>query len=170
MGHWLSLAQPFFSKIFMGLGQRGTTDVPGKELYCAAHEITMPKIDVISDIHGHTDKLRHLLSRLGYEQTGGVYRSPDRRVIFVGDLIDRGPAIGEVMEIVAGMLNSGADQIVMGNHEFNALCYHTPNGNGRYLRPHTEQNCAQHAATLAYFEKNLTESISGRTKPSGIDQ
>lgn len=43
----------------------------------------------------------------GYEQSGGVYGSLDRRAIFVGDLIDRGPAIGEVMEIVAGMLRPG---------------------------------------------------------------
>jgi hypothetical protein len=58
------------------------------------------------------------------------------------------------MEIVAGMVRAGAAQIVMGNHEFNALCFHTPDGNGEYLRHHTKQNCAQHAATLAYFEKN----------------
>jgi hypothetical protein len=47
------------------------------------------------------------LSRLGYEQTGGVYGSSDRKAIFVGDLIDRGPAIGEVIEIVEGMLRAG---------------------------------------------------------------
>jgi hypothetical protein len=75
-------------------------------------------------------------------------------VIFVGDLIDRGPAIGEVMDIVAGMLRAGAAQIVMGNDEFNALCFHTPDGKGGYLRPPTEKNCAQHAETLTYFEKN----------------
>jgi Calcineurin-like phosphoesterase len=114
----------------------------------------MPTIDVIGDIHGHAGKLRKLLNRLGYEQTGGVYSSPDRKAIFVGDLIDRGPAIGEVMEIVAGMLRAGAAQIVMGNHEFNALCFHTPNTEGGYLREHSEKNCEQHAETLAYFEKN----------------
>ena len=69
----------------------------------------MPTIDVIGDIHGYADKLRKLLSRLGYEQNGGVYGSPDRKAIFVDDLIDRGPAIGEVMEIVAGMLRAGAE-------------------------------------------------------------
>lgn len=61
----------------------------------------------MGDIHGYVDKLRRLLSRLGYEQSGGVYGSLDRRAIFVVDLIDRGPAIGEVMEIVAGMLRTG---------------------------------------------------------------
>jgi hypothetical protein len=114
----------------------------------------MPTIDVIGDIHGQADKLQQLLSRLGYEQSGGVYGSPDRRVIFVGDLIDRGDAIGEVMEIVEGMVRAGAAQIVMGNHEFNALCFHAPDGKGGYLRPHTDKNCAQHAATLTHFEKN----------------
>jgi Calcineurin-like phosphoesterase len=120
----------------------------------ASSSFTMPTIDVIGDIHGYADKLRKLLSRLGYEQTGGVYGSPDRKAIFVGDLIDRGPAIGEVMEIVEGMLHAGTAQIVMGNHEFNALCYHTPDGKGGYLRSHCKKNCDQHAATLAYFEKN----------------
>lgn len=114
----------------------------------------MPTIDVIGDIHGYAHKLRRLLSRLGYEQSGGVYGSPDRRTIFVGDLIDRGPAIGEVIEIVERMLRAGAAQIVMGNHEFNALCFHTPDEKGGYLRPHTDKNCAQHAATISYFEKN----------------
>jgi hypothetical protein len=114
----------------------------------------MPTIDVIGDIHGNADKLRALLSRLGYQQSGGVHGSPNRRAVFVGDLIDRGDAIGEVIEIVEGMVRAGAAQIVMGNHEFNALCFHTPDGKEGYLRPHTEKNCAQHAATLAYFKRN----------------
>lgn len=114
----------------------------------------MPTIDVIGDIHGQADKLRRLLSRLGYEQSGGVYGSPDRKAIFAGDLIDRGRKIGEVLEIVEGMLRVGSVQIVMGNHEFNALGFHTPDGKGGYLRPHTEKNCKQHAATLSHFEKN----------------
>lgn len=114
----------------------------------------MPTIDVIGDIHGHADKLRKLLSRLGYQQTGGAYGAPDRKAIFVGDLIDRGSEIAEVIEIVEGMLRAGAAQIVMGNHEFNALCYHTPKAEGGYLREHSDKNREQHAATLAYFEKD----------------
>jgi hypothetical protein len=58
------------------------------------------------------------------------------------------------MEIVEGMLRAGAAKIVMGNHEFNALGYHTTDGKGGYLRPHTEKNFAQHAETLRYFKKN----------------
>jgi Calcineurin-like phosphoesterase len=117
----------------------------------------MPTIDVIGDIHGNADKLRALLRRLGYEQSGGVYGSPDRRAIFVGDLIDRGDAIGEVIEILERMVRAGAAQIVMGNHEFNALCFDRPNGKGGYLRPHTEKNRDQHAKSLTYFEDNPGE-------------
>jgi hypothetical protein len=79
----------------------------------------MSTIDVIGDIHGCADKLRALLSRLGYEQSGGGYGSADRRAIFVGDLIDRGP----VIEIVAGMLRAGAAQIVMGNFQRSRFSY-----------------------------------------------
>jgi hypothetical protein len=114
----------------------------------------MRKIDVIGDIHGYANKLRRLLSRLGYEEVGGFYAHPERSAIFVGDLIDRGPEIGEVLEIVSGMVRGGTAQIVMGNHEFNALGFHTPDGQGGYLRPHTPENCAQHSATLSYFEEN----------------
>ncbi|HEX6563945.1 MAG TPA: metallophosphoesterase, partial [Chthoniobacterales bacterium] len=104
--------------------------------------------------HGYANKLRQLLNRLGYEEVGGAYTHPERSAIFVGDLIDRGPAIGGVLEIVSGMVHAGSARIVMGNHEFNALGFHTPDGAGGYLRSHTEKNCGQHAATLQYFERN----------------
>ena len=52
------------------------------------------------------------------------------------------------------MIRVGAAQIVMGNHQFKALGFYTPDVKGGYLRPHTKKNWAQHAATLSYFEKN----------------
>jgi hypothetical protein len=95
----------------------------------------MPTIDVVGDIHGHADKLRKLLIRLGYEQTGGVYGSPDRKAIFVGDLIDRGSSIGEVMEIVEGMLRAGAAQIVMGQPRIQRTCFPYTGWKGRISAP-----------------------------------
>jgi hypothetical protein len=50
---------------------------------------------------------------------------PDRQAIFVGDLIDRGPRQVESVEIVRSMVDAGAAQIAMGNHEFNAIAYAT---------------------------------------------
>jgi hypothetical protein len=92
-----------------------------------------------------------LLRVLGYEKIGGVYASADRKAVFVGDLIDRGPAIGETLEIVKAMVDAGSGICAMGNHEFNALAFHTPDGTGSYVRPHSEKNIQQHAKTLEFF-------------------
>jgi hypothetical protein len=48
-------------------------------------------IDFIGDIHGHYDRLIALLEKLGYTKKNGVYKHPSRRVIFLGDYLDRGP-------------------------------------------------------------------------------
>jgi len=47
--------------------------------------------DIIGDIHGHADELKVLLNKLGYTESKGIYSCPGRKVIFVGDYIDRGP-------------------------------------------------------------------------------
>ena len=106
--------------------------------------------DVIGDIHGCADKLEALLSRLGYEKSGGVWRHPDRMVIFLGDYIDRGPQILETLTLVRNMREAGTAECLMGNHEFNAVCWSTPrpDDSGEYLRSHNEKNTVQHAATL----------------------
>ncbi|MFM7107886.1 MAG: metallophosphoesterase, partial [Planctomycetaceae bacterium] len=64
--------------------------------------------DLIGDVHGHADALRALLQSLGYARRQGVFVHPDRRVIFLGDFIDRGPAIRETLEIVRPMVEAGA--------------------------------------------------------------
>ncbi len=48
------------------------------------------------------------------------------------------------------MVDSGSALAVMGNHEFNALAWDTPDPNrpGEYLRPHSDKNFRQHAAFL----------------------
>jgi hypothetical protein len=111
----------------------------------------MQHYDLIGDIHGHAAKLRRLLAELGYREQGGVYRHPHRQAIFLGDFIDRGPDNLETVAMVRAMVEDGAALAVMGNHEFNALAYHTPDPDrpGEYLRRHTEKNQHQHSAFLA---------------------
>jgi len=53
--------------------------------------------DLIGDIHGRAVELEALLSKLGYALSGRVYRHPDRKVIFLGDFVDRGPYQGRVL-------------------------------------------------------------------------
>jgi hypothetical protein len=105
--------------------------------------------DLIGDIHGHADALQQLLGKLGYARHKGVYRHPDRQAVFLGDFIDRGPKIRETLEIVRPMIDSGAALAVMGNHELNALAFHTPVPcrPGDYLRPHNETNSNQQSET-----------------------
>ncbi len=99
--------------------------------------------DIIGDIHGCATKLVALLGELGYRQDdSGVYRHPGRTAVFVGDLIDRGDEQLEVLQLVRAMVESGGARIVMGNHEFNAICW------ALGLREHNEKNTRQHRAFL----------------------
>ena len=114
-------------------------------------------IDFIGDIHGHADKLTELLGKLGYTLENRVYRHPSRRVFFIGDFIDRGPQIRETLEIVRPMVERGAALAVMGNHEYNALCFHHEEREGGHLRKHLIINIIQHFETLRQFQNRQEE-------------
>ncbi len=122
--------------------------------------IFMPMVlDVIGDIHGHTHHLEDLLRLLGYEKRHGAYRSPEtgRLAVFVGDFIDRGPDIRGTLEIVRRMVDAGAAYAVIGNHEYNALCFHTrrETANGpRWLRSRSDTHLFQHLDTLYQFRND----------------
>jgi calcineurin-like phosphoesterase family protein len=77
--------------------------------------------DLVGDIHGHADALHRLLGKLDYAEVEGVFRHPERQMIFVGDFIDRGPQQREVLRIARSMCEAGLARAVMGNHEFNAI-------------------------------------------------
>ncbi|NVF15942.1 metallophosphoesterase [Halomonas sp. QX-1] len=103
----------------------------------------MEGYDLIGDVHGCGATLATLLEKLGYHQRSGVYRHPRRKVIFLGDLIDRGPRIRLAVTIARRMVEQGEAYIVMGNHEYNALAYTHPGPAGshkRWLREHTPRH------------------------------
>ena len=105
--------------------------------------------DVIGDIHGCHKSLTALLENLGYSESEGVYRHPQRKIIFLGDFIDRGPYQRNVIELVRNMIDAGEALSVMGNHEFNAIAYATQlTGSNAYLRPHSEENKSSHQVFL----------------------
>ncbi|CAN5656360.1 metallophosphoesterase [soil metagenome] len=114
--------------------------------------------DLIGDIHGHQDKLIALLNRLDYRKAENTWKHLEgRKVIFLGDYIDRGPKIREVLHTVRGMVDSGDALAIMGNHELNAVLYATPRVGGGHLREHEAKNVKQHAATLKAFEHHEAE-------------
>jgi hypothetical protein len=108
--------------------------------------------DIIGDVHGCATALEELLHHLDYQvnDSTGAYEHPERQAIFVGDMVDRGVDQLRVLQIVKGMVDGGSAQIVMGNHEFNAIAYDTehPDRPGEYLRPRNEKNAKQHHAFL----------------------
>jgi hypothetical protein len=129
--------------------------------------------DLIGDIHGHADELVQLLETLGYKIAQGVYRHPERKVIFLGDFIDRGPQIRQVLETVRPMIDEKTALAVMGNHELNALAYHTedPEESGQYLRRRRPKNEKQHRATLEHLKPDEIRSYPDwfRTLPMWLD-
>ncbi|MBL9006075.1 MAG: polynucleotide kinase-phosphatase [Myxococcales bacterium] len=85
--------------------------------------------DIIGDIHGCYDELTTLLRKLGYlieEQRDGAaslhcQHPQGRKAVFLGDLIDRGPKIVEVLRLVMAMVAQGSALCVPGNHEAKLL-------------------------------------------------
>jgi hypothetical protein len=115
------------------------------------------QIDLIGDIHGHADELEALLSKLGYTQKSGVYKHSQRQVVFVGDYIDRGPKIRQTLQIVKSMVEEGNAIALMGNHEYNAICFHYEHPHGGHLRKHSIDKINQHIKTIEQFKGETAE-------------
>lgn len=97
-----------------------------------------------------------MLQHLGYREMDSGYKHESRKVIFLGDFIVRGESLcehKELLGIVMKMVGSGNALSVMGNHEFNALVYHTE-VDGSPLRPHSKKNTNQHQALLQEFDND----------------
>ncbi len=111
--------------------------------------------DIIGDVHGQSEKLVGLLKKLGYQETKGAWRNSSRTAVFVGDLIDRGPYQVKTVNLVRQMVEAGTAYCILGNHEFNAISWATPDPDnpGEYLRRHGRSgNRHQHQAFLAEVE------------------
>jgi protein phosphatase len=87
--------------------------------------------DIIGDLHGCFDELVELLTQLGYsvEKQSNVpgslaysVKPPEgRKVVFLGDLVDRGPKIPEVLRLVMSMVQAGTALCVPGNHDIKLM-------------------------------------------------
>ena len=79
-------------------------------------------LDIVGDVHGEIDTLRSLLGHLGYNDNGD--HPQGRRLVFVGDLTDRGPDSPAVVDLVASLIEAGRAQCILGNHDLNILLDH----------------------------------------------
>ncbi len=83
--------------------------------------------DIVGDVHGCFDELHELLDRLGYgvrdttdpdgAPSHAVTAPPGRRLVLLGDLIDRGPNVVAVLRLAMGMVGAGSALCLLGNHD-----------------------------------------------------
>ncbi len=76
--------------------------------------------DIIGDVHGCYDELVALLRNLGHEVDAAaatVRITSGRKLLFLGDLVDRGPKTPDVLRLVMNAVASGAALCVPGNHD-----------------------------------------------------
>ncbi|RYX86851.1 polynucleotide kinase-phosphatase [bacterium] len=114
-----------FRRVFVlnGVEEVDKASVERVPLFNDRRDLTGP-FDIIGDVHGCGDELEALLGKLGYERDeSGTYRHAERTALFVGDLVDRGPRVGDVLDIVESMVSEGAAFCVRGNHDDKLLRY-----------------------------------------------
>jgi hypothetical protein len=119
--------------------------------------------DIIGDIHGYADHLKNLLAKLGYQLIDGCYSHPNRKAIFVGDFINRGPKIRETIILVRKMVESGAAFAILGNHEMYAVLYYLRDIEGKYYKKRIPKYQLQINQTLAEFV-NCKEEFKSHLK------
>ena len=71
--------------------------------------------DVIGDVHGCLDALRRLCAALGYDDA--FCHAEGRRLVFLGDLVDRGPDSVGVLSLVGRLVSRGRALLTLGNHD-----------------------------------------------------
>ncbi|MBI5487048.1 MAG: polynucleotide kinase-phosphatase [Deltaproteobacteria bacterium] len=106
--------------------------------------------DIVGDVHGCAAELDELLERLGYARDdGGAWRHPGgRRAVFLGDLVDRGPRVVDVLRTAMVMSSAGSALCVPGNHDMKLV---------RKLRGRDVQVTHGLAETLAQLDRESPE-------------
>ena len=80
--------------------------------------------DIVGDVHGCFEELALLLQQLGWRDVGPgkAPLHPDgRKLVLLGDLVDRGPGIAAVLDLAMAMQDAGRGLWLMGNHEAKLL-------------------------------------------------
>ena len=114
-----SIKKEGFKKLYTFRSEEEADNVPAivrEKLYNDKAELHGP-FDIIGDVHGCYEELIELLRKLRYIIEKTADDGTNRTVIFLGDLIDRGPASPAVLKLVMSMVRSGTALCVPGNHD-----------------------------------------------------
>jgi len=133
--------------------------------------------DIIGDVHGCFDELVDLLTRLGYSVEGrangqGVpsysVKPPEgRKAVFLGDLVDRGPKIPEVLALVMSMIEADTALCVPGNHDIKLM--RKLRGKDVQITHGLENSLEQLEKHPAEFRSQVSEFIDARISHYVLD-
>ena len=120
--------------------------------------------DIIGDVHGCFDEALELLTTLGYAvalraDAFSVTHPQGRKVVFVGDLVDRGPRVPDVLRLVMGAVASGAGFCVAGNHDVKLV--KALRGRDVKLTHGLAESMAQLSVESAEFRATVAEFLDG---------
>lgn len=108
----------------LGLEELDEVQVVRDPLWTNRKHVRGP-FDLVGDIHGCYEELCLLMDELGWERTTEGRRTathPEgRQLVFVGDLVDRGPDSPGVLELVMNLVEDGVAMCVTGNHDAKLL-------------------------------------------------
>ena len=122
-------------------------------------------LDIIGDVHGEIDALSNLLIKLGYTDDGG--HVDGRRLVFLGDLTDRGPDSPAVLKKVMALVEAGHAQCLLGNHELNLLRDVEKHGNAWWANPAKDN---EHPAEVVGPEDKLAMMRFLETLPIALER
>ena len=153
------------------------TTITREKLYSNKKDISGP-FDIIGDIHGCYDELILLLEKLGYQvipfqeadgtDTVRVIAPDNRKLIFLGDLVDRGPQSPAVLKLVMSAVSDGIAWCVPGNHDIKLQKYLS--GKKVQIRHGLQETIDQLAGESDAFKQKVADFIYGRTSHYLFDE
>ena len=126
--------------------------------------------DIVGDVHGCVDELEELLARLGWARDAeGVHRHPEgRRLIFLGDLVDRGPRIVDALRLAMAAVEKGRALCLPGNHDDKLR--RKLRGRDVQVKHGLETTLEQLATTSADFRARIADFIEGLPSHLVLDE
>jgi protein phosphatase len=116
--------------------------------------------DLVGDVHGCIDELRELLVKLGYTIENETVVPPEgRKLVFLGDLVDRGPDSPAVLRLAMKSVAAGHALCVPGNHDMKLL--KKLNGKDVQLTHGLAETMAQLGETPPEFHEEVRAFVNG---------
>lgn len=123
--------------------------------------------DIVGDVHGCREELLELLAKLGWQTEPQLHHPEGRKIVFLGDLVDRGPDSVGVLRLAMQAVRDGVALWVPGNHDVKlsrALA-----GKDVQLKHGLEVTMAQIANESDEFKREVSDFIYGLVSHAVLD-